>query len=245
MSKVIDITGQYFGEWYVIKRSGSDKRGQATWLCRCSCGTERIVVGSTLRNGTSTSCGCMKIIKSRENNGTFVNEIGNRYGKLVVIAKDEELSIKKHRAHWLCQCDCGNTKIVSSKCLRDGKTKSCGCLISRGEEQITKILTKFKIKFISQYSIVIDKICYRFDFAILDSVANIVALIEYHGIQHYDNNCMHWNKTVEEYQKRDKIKSEWAKENGVPLYTIPYIEYDNLEIKIQEILNQIDTEEHV
>lgn len=100
-----------------------------------------------MRNGSSKSCGCKKIEKSRENNGKFVNEIGNRYGKLVVIAKDEELSIQRHRAYWLCKCDCGNYKIVSSKCLRDGKTKSCGCMLSQGEEEIAKTLLKHNILF--------------------------------------------------------------------------------------------------
>ena len=29
---------------------------------------------------------------------------------------------------WLCECDCGNKKVISSDCLTMGKTKSCGCL---------------------------------------------------------------------------------------------------------------------
>lgn len=98
-----------------------------------------------MRKGTSTSCGCYKKENSKENNGKFINEIGNRYGRLVVIAKDEEASNKNHRAYWICKCDCGNIKSVSSKCLRDGKTKSCGCLISVGEENITKLLNLFNI----------------------------------------------------------------------------------------------------
>lgn len=54
-----------------------------------------------------------------------VNEIGNRYGKLVVL---ERAGSDKHRnALWKCQCDCGNIAIVSGAHLRNGFTKSCGC----------------------------------------------------------------------------------------------------------------------
>ncbi len=73
MAVVIDLTGLSFNEWTVIERAGSDKRGQALWRCECSCGVIKDIVGSTLRNGASKSCGCKRTENSRENNGTFVN----------------------------------------------------------------------------------------------------------------------------------------------------------------------------
>lgn len=56
-----------------------------------------------------------------------INEMGNRYGKLIVIS---DCGIVKHgeRSKWLCKCDCGNEKIVTGKPLRNGHVKSCGCL---------------------------------------------------------------------------------------------------------------------
>ena len=239
MSKTIDLTGMTFNEWTVIQRDGSDKRGQALWQCVCSCGTYKTVVGSTLRNGTSKSCGCKRTENSRENNGKFVNEVGNRYGKLTVISKDEDLSRQKHRAMWICLCDCGNYKTVSSKCLRDGKTKSCGCLLSMGEETIHSILTRNNINFQPQYGVSIDQKWYRFDFAIFTN--NILScLIEYHGAQHYDTEHLHWGKPTEINQQRDGIKRQWAKENNIQLYEIPYWEFDNIEQILEKIL--YDTE---
>ena len=237
MARVIDMTGKQFGEWTVLKRAGSDKRGQALWECQCSCGTIKLVVGSTLRNGTSKSCGCKKVENSRENNGKFVNEIGNRYGKLIVIAKDEELSIKNHRAYWICKCDCGNYKTVSSKCLRSGKTKSCGCLISHGEEKISNYFHNNKIDFQSQYGVSINGKWYRYDFAILENKKPI-KLIEYHGIQHYDDKNLHWGKPSSLIKERDEIKRNWAKENNIPLYEIPYWELDNIEKVLEGIIKE-------
>lgn len=241
MSKVIDLTGEKFGEWTVLERSGSDKRGQALWKCQCSCGTIRNIVGSSLRKGSSKSCGCKKIERSRENNGTFINEVGNRYGRLVVIAKDEELSIEKHRAYWICKCDCGNYKTVSSKLLRNGHTKSCGCLISVGEEKITNILQKYNILFQSQYTVQIKNKFYRYDFAILDSNNQPIKFIEYHGIQHYDNEYKHWGKDSSVIQQRDKLKKQWAINNNIPLYEIPYLELDNIEKVLEGIIKDSDS----
>lgn len=36
--------------------------------------------------------------------------------------------LKYGHSGWLCLCECGNKKIVSSALLKRGKTKSCGCL---------------------------------------------------------------------------------------------------------------------
>lgn len=233
MSKLIDLTGQTFGRWTVLYRD-TNKKGTAHWICKCECGTERSVCGTSLRGGVSTSCGCYKIENSRINNGAYIDEIGNRYGKLVVIAKDEELSIAKHRTQWICKCDCGNFKTVSSKCLRDGKTKSCGCMLSIGEEEISKLLTKYNQQFISQYGVIIEKKYYRFDFAIMEN-KQVKYLLEYHGLQHYDDKHLHWGKNVSENQERDAIKAKWAYDNGICLYVIPYTEFDNLEKIIQDI----------
>lgn len=52
-------------------------------------------------------------------------EIGKKYGKLTIL--NYEFTDKHYYKHYLCRCDCGNTKIVSIHNLRTGKTKSCGC----------------------------------------------------------------------------------------------------------------------
>lgn len=48
-----------FGRWTVVSRAGSTPGGQATWNCVCECGTERVVSGAYLRNGTTKSCNCV------------------------------------------------------------------------------------------------------------------------------------------------------------------------------------------
>ena len=60
MPKKIDLTGQRFGRLVVIRESGRTKGGQAMWLCRCDCGAETVIRGSSLRSGHTQSCGCLR-----------------------------------------------------------------------------------------------------------------------------------------------------------------------------------------
>lgn len=56
----------------------------------------------------------------------FIDLEGNKYNRLTVLKRDK--NNKNNEAMWECKCECGNTKIVSSRNLKDGRVKSCGCL---------------------------------------------------------------------------------------------------------------------
>lgn len=60
--KFIDLTGKTFGLWTVIKR-GSNLGNRVRFLCRCKCGTERLVKPNSLVRNLSKSCGCIRIEK--------------------------------------------------------------------------------------------------------------------------------------------------------------------------------------
>lgn len=49
---------------------------------------------------------------------------GRRFGRLTV--REFNNSDGENR-HWLCDCDCGKTKITTTNSLTQGKVKSCGC----------------------------------------------------------------------------------------------------------------------
>jgi len=55
---VIELTGKRFGRLTVVARDGSDSFGEATWRCRCECGSDVVVRGYKLRVGATQSCGC-------------------------------------------------------------------------------------------------------------------------------------------------------------------------------------------
>lgn len=55
-----DIVGERFGKLTVIKEAGINNSREIKWLCKCDCGNEIIVRGSSLRNKTTQSCGCLQ-----------------------------------------------------------------------------------------------------------------------------------------------------------------------------------------
>src|SRR5262245_54629780 len=66
--KLIDLTGKKFGRWTAVAMHPERYERGTVWLCRCDCpeSTERLVIGASLRAGTSTSCGCVRREKTRK-----------------------------------------------------------------------------------------------------------------------------------------------------------------------------------
>ena len=60
MSRLIDLSGQTFGQLTVLDRAGRDDTGKTLWRCRCECGRIANVTGLNLRTGNTKSCGCLK-----------------------------------------------------------------------------------------------------------------------------------------------------------------------------------------
>jgi hypothetical protein len=139
MGRLIDLTGMKFGRLVVLKLHTEQYRCgnfvEARWLCVCDCGTKRIVRGSSLRSGNSTSCGCL----TRENTtkALLVNIAGKKFGRWTVLAMHPNRN-RYGKALWLCRCDCGTERLVIGTLLRIGHSKSCGCVAI---EKATKRLT--------------------------------------------------------------------------------------------------------
>ncbi|WP_110933276.1 hypothetical protein [Paenibacillus bouchesdurhonensis] len=56
------LAGQRFGKLTVIRRAEKNsKSGNAMWICECDCGNRSTVIGSHLRSGKTSSCGCNRI----------------------------------------------------------------------------------------------------------------------------------------------------------------------------------------
>lgn len=298
--KYEDLTGKTFGNWTFLYRT---KPGY--WMCRCSCGTEKEVVSGNIKSGKSTSCGC---IKSKVTSDRFSKDLtGEGFGFLTAIKKAEKKSNHKE-TYWLCKCDCGNDAVVRTCCLISGATKSCGCfkrintsnllsldlsgkkfgkleviersgtrigkngakysewlckcecgtyknivghslvsggviscgcISSKGEYEIRKILNSINVCYKTQYAFKDLKSekggILKFDFAIFDDNKNLISLIEYQGIQHFKEMPNEFGKQQREVT--DKQKKEYCKNKNIPLFEIAY--FENTEDKLLEILRDI------
>lgn len=54
----MDLTGQKFGRYIVLKFDHISKSNGRKYLCLCECGKEKLVSGSKLKAGSTVSCGC-------------------------------------------------------------------------------------------------------------------------------------------------------------------------------------------
>lgn len=226
---LIDLTGKKFGYLTVLELDKEKSTNIKYWKCQCECGTIKSIQGGHLKDGTSTSCGCHRADKINiYNSNRLINLIGKKFGKLEVLSEDKSRT-KQGKHYWFCQCECGNIVSIKGDSLRDGRSKSCGCTKSYGEEKIISILQELNINFITQKTfpgLISEKgVALRVDFYLPD--LNIC--IEYNGVQHYKaingwNNENHLNYT----QKHDKIKEEYFKDSNIKLVTIPYKDFNKL-----------------
>jgi hypothetical protein len=84
---------------------------------------------------------------SRWIDGDFV---GMRYGRLVVVEPAPSNAKSKNKQS-LCRCDCGNTKVVTNSQLRNGKTKSCGCMKTESAMRAAKASIKHGMRGCPEY----------------------------------------------------------------------------------------------
>lgn len=242
MGTLIDLSGQKYNLLTVIKRANNIKSGNRSivcWECVCECGNRTIVRADALRNGTTKSCGCKKY------GNRVIDEIGNRYGRLIVI--ERKGSDSDHKALWLCKCDCGGEVITTGKRLRQGIVTSCGCLRSSKNQEINLLLQSINVKFKSEFSFKDLKSDndrpLRFDFAILNKTNKIIGLIEYEGEEHYIQNKRGYytEEKLKRIKQHDLLKQQYCKEKNIPLLCIKYDYFNQQEIlEWVKQLNEID-----
>ena len=76
-----DLTNQRFGKLIAKQPIFNEYKKRYVWLCQCDCGNEIIVLGSSLSNGNTQSCGCIKSIGEsniekilKENNINYISQ---------------------------------------------------------------------------------------------------------------------------------------------------------------------------
>ena len=114
------------------------------------------------------------------------------------------------------------------------------CNESKGENRVAKYLSENNISFIPQKTFkTLRDINPLFPDFYLD---DLILLIEYDGHGHYipcfGSTPEEKQKHLEDTQRRDKVKNEWAKANNIPLLRIPYWDYDRIEELIEAFILQ-------
>lgn len=231
----LNLVGQRFGKLVVI-----ESMPPIYQKCKCDCGNEVVVATYNLTNHNTQSCGCYQ--KQRTSETTLKSLVGQRFGKLVVVERVD--NNRFGHVCYKCVCDCGGGAIVDASNLRGGHTNSCGCIKSKGEMKVNQWLTSNNIKFVAQYSH--DDIFLSsgrrpfFDFAVFDNDKHLLCLIEYQGPQHYGYSGYGWDNedNFKQTVKRDEERRRACKQLNIPLYEIPYWEFENIDAILNDIVKR-------
>lgn len=221
------IIGKTFGELTAIEFIGVDNY-QAIYRFRCSCGKHVDRMIGNVRGGSVHSCGHL-LDDWRSSLKTDI--IGQKFGRLVVRSY---VGVDNYGSNLFeCDCDCGATTILPKYCLIEGRTKSCGCLRSIGENNIKQILDNEKIKYKPQFSfkdLTSEAGGYPlYDFAILDDDEHVVRLIEFDGLQHERPYEYFGGEEKFKIQRaNDILKNQYAISHNIPLVRIPYSKRDTI-----------------
>lgn len=125
MTRRLDLTGQRFGKLIALSfvQKRINQKAKSAWLCKCDCGKNTTVFTPNLCNGHTRSCGC---IPTRQP----IDLSGKRFGRWTVLCQGIKRAPEQHTTWWKCRCDCGRVLEVAVTRLKNGKSKSCGCLAS-------------------------------------------------------------------------------------------------------------------
>jgi hypothetical protein len=79
MGNRINIIGMKFGRLTVLKEGHKCSDNQLKWACQCKCGAIKEIRGSSLRKGSTLSCGCLQ--KERASKAKKTHDYKSHYAE--------------------------------------------------------------------------------------------------------------------------------------------------------------------
>jgi hypothetical protein len=233
-----DIIGKKFNRLTILKADEgrpSTYECQKYYLCKCDCGNIKSIRIDHVKTGRTKSCGCYarehsselgKAMSYKIKGWNFRDLRGQKFGKLMVV------ELVRHGDNttsplWKCRCECGAETNVFSVNLYRKHTTSCGCSVSKGEKEIGELLKSHGIRFMKNKAF--DSCRFdngtlaKFDFFIENSY-----LLEYDGLQHFEDNAFGHRNTLAAIKQRDEFKNQWCRDNNIILIRIPYTKIGNI-----------------
>ena len=215
---------------------GNDRK--VWWLCNKGHEWKSAIAS---RNQGKNCPYCAGLLPSKENNLLICNP------KLC-----EEWDYEKNKKRPEDYCPNSNKKVwwKCGKCNHKWKTTinsrnnnvGCSqCKESKGEKEISRVLTKYNIPHNSQYTFDdlrgIGKGLLKFDSSVFwdKEMTKLRTIIEYDGQHHFKPVCfggISIERAIKNFKKQvenDIKKNLYCAENNIQLIRIPYWEYDNIE----------------
>ncbi len=102
-----------FNRVTILELDHKDKRHRSYYLCRCDCGTRKVIHGASLVSGNTKSCGCLS--KEAKASTALPGSLGamrqvilqnykrGGYGREWLLSEDEFYKISQQRCHYCGQ----------------------------------------------------------------------------------------------------------------------------------------------
>lgn len=244
-----DLTGHRFNNLIVlgIDHATTNNKGggkHIKWICRCeTCGNIKSIRGSELKAGNYIDCGCTANLRISAKLANAQDMIGRQFGHLHVLYRDTTKPRGSGLHAWyICRCDlCGREESISGHRLRGAseiKDRCSYCVNkSLGEATIRELLDCAGICYKTEQTFEgcinpLTNYKLRFDFRVMATNEHPEYLIEFDGEQHFHVAPM-WDDTddLSKREYKDKIKTDWCLQTGMPLIRIPYTHLKHLGLR--------------
>lgn len=223
LGRANNLTDKEINNCRFICRVKTEENRIAYWALKClHCGKYFVVRAYSVLQGYTTSCGCVGE-KTRYITDHSKNLSGLTFGALTVKCR---MGRQGKDASWLCECECGKTRIVSTTYLKNSpypRCVECAHQYSSYEKVIENWLIENSFQFNKQYQTKeLGK--QRFDFQVFLPDGGF-ALIEMQGQQHYiPIECWGGEEKFKTQVKHDKEKEDYCKKYNIPLLIIKFDE---------------------
>ena len=132
----IEMLGKKFGKLTVIEEAGQNKNGTFEYLCRCDCGNEIIVNGSSLRRGHSKTChkkGC----GLNKTHGLRFTEFYKKYHQMLYRCKRKDNELYHKRGITVCNEWKGKNGLINcyNWSLKNGYEEGKGLSLDRVDNE--------------------------------------------------------------------------------------------------------------
>ena len=162
------------------------------------------------------------------------NLVGEEYTVLTEYKTSREYVLMRHN-------NCGyEWDITPNNFLRGYRCPNCNS--SKGEIKVKNYLVSNNIKFDIQFRFANcrNKNPLPFDFVILNKRNDVLGLIEYDGIIHYEPiELFGGTKELKIRQCNDKIKTNYCLINNISLLRIPYWKLNNIEVILNDFIQEL------
>lgn len=160
----------------------------------------------------------------------------NKYNLLLIGGKYKDAHSKL-----MFQCSCGEIFQTSwDSVLSKNKTtcRICSKAISKGEKKIQDLLDNNGVLYQAEYKF--NNCEYKRKLAFDFYMPEFNACIEFHGKQHYSSiRYFGGDKDFAIRVYRDALKQAYCEDNNIPLFIIPYWDYDNIEEILTKTLSEL------